>query len=126
MSPKHITHFQRLLTKKQEELAQALRMSLDDLAVQQITEHADQVQYFSVRDAALRNVDREVALLRRIKAALESINDQSFGTCALCAEEIPLKRLRAVPWARLCVECQRRAEAGELPRTVGQAAAHAA
>jgi DnaK suppressor protein len=36
--------------------------------------------------------------------------DDSFGTCERCGEEISMERLEIVPWARLCARCQREEE----------------
>jgi DnaK suppressor protein len=34
------------------------------------------------------------------------MDDGSFGICLRCDEEIPEKRLKALPWAAYCVPCQ--------------------
>jgi DnaK suppressor protein len=55
--------------------------------------------------------------LKDVRAALARIEDGSFGICMRCEEEIPNKRLKAVPWAAYCVPCmetiERQREAGE-------------
>ena len=58
------------------------------------------------RELAIRNLDREAALLRHVTAALARIEEGGFGACLLCEEDIPEKRLKAVPWAAHCVSCQ--------------------
>jgi DnaK suppressor protein len=47
--------------------------------------------------------------LVEIDAALRRIDDGSYGTCELCGKPIGTERLRALPWARLCIDDQRRA-----------------
>jgi len=49
-------------------------------------------------------------LLRMVDAALERIADGSFGTCVGCARDIPVRRLRALPWTQLCIRCQEEME----------------
>jgi DnaK suppressor protein len=49
--------------------------------------------------------------VRDIQSALAAIDDGTYGTCEQCEEPIPRKRLDAVPWARMCVPCQSKAEA---------------
>lgn len=44
-----------------------------------------------------------------IDAALRRIDDGTFGTCEICGSPIGSDRLRALPWARLCIDDQRRA-----------------
>src|SRR5204862_3647369 len=48
--------------------------------------------------------------LEEIGAALERLEDGSFGRCEECAGEIPAARLEALPYARYCVECARKME----------------
>jgi DnaK suppressor protein len=51
-------------------------------------------------------------VLSDIDAALERIEDGTYGTCVSCGQEIPLQRLEAYPAASLCIDCKRRAEGG--------------
>ena len=55
----------------------------------------------------LANVEQS---LEEIAAALERINDGSFGSCEECSGEIPKVRLEALPYTRYCVACARRFE----------------
>ncbi|KPJ62200.1 MAG: hypothetical protein AMS15_04605 [Planctomycetes bacterium DG_23] len=65
-------------------------------------------QEFSV--GLIENVEDEV---REIDAALERIEEGTFGICESCDQLIPKARLRAIPYAHLCVECKRKEELGE-------------
>jgi RNA polymerase-binding protein DksA len=56
--------------------------------------------------------DNAEQVISEIDAALERIEDGSYGTCSSCGEEIPRARLEANPWASLCIDCKRRAEGG--------------
>jgi len=47
--------------------------------------------------------------LDEIDAALARIDDGTYGTCQVCGKQIGADRLRAIPWARLCIDDQRRA-----------------
>jgi len=58
----------------------------------------------------LELLERDQSTLREIDEALERIGDGSYGRCEGCEELISRERLRAVPHARNCIECQRRAE----------------
>lgn len=46
--------------------------------------------------------------LADVEAALRRIEDGSFGTCEACGKPIGAERLAAIPWARLCIDDQRR------------------
>jgi RNA polymerase-binding protein DksA len=56
--------------------------------------------------------DNAEQVISEIDAALERIEDGTYGTCSNCREEIPPARLEANPWASLCIDCKRRAEGG--------------
>jgi DnaK suppressor protein len=56
--------------------------------------------------------DNAEQVISEIDAALKRIEDGTYGTCTNCGNEIPRERLEANPWASLCIDCKRRAEAG--------------
>jgi DnaK suppressor protein len=53
-------------------------------------------------------------ILQLISEALSRIEDKSYGTCVNCETVIGPKRLEAVPWTRLCIQCQSLLEKGLL------------
>lgn len=58
----------------------------------------------------LELLERDQSTLREIDEALQRIAEGSYGRCESCEELISRQRLRAVPHARNCIECQRKAE----------------
>ncbi len=44
--------------------------------------------------------------LPQINRALSAIKNGTYGICESCGEYIPQERLRAVPGATRCIECQ--------------------
>ncbi len=50
--------------------------------------------------------------LVEVRDALERLENGSFGLCDSCNEDIPLERLRAIPYARLCMSCKTEEEKG--------------
>ena len=58
--------------------------------------------------------DSERLLLLEIEGALERLDGGNYGTCLHCSDEIPKARIRAVPWARYCIDCQEQAEQGVI------------
>jgi len=91
-----------VLETKAAELDRGLRKR-DDIAIEKSADQMDEIQYATERDLAIRNVDRDSALLRQVKTALARIRDGSFGTCIECESPISPKRLAAVPWAARCI-----------------------
>jgi DnaK suppressor protein len=75
-----------------------------------------------VRDAEEQSVDdfvQEVDLalmqmksetLKKIELALQRLEEGSYGRCQECDAELPAARLRALPFAALCRDCQQEAE----------------
>ena len=70
---------------------------------------------FHMADMATDNFDREFSLdiasgeqtlLNRIDEALTKIKDGTYGTCENCQKPISMKRLKAVPYAQLCIKCK--------------------
>ncbi len=58
------------------------------------------------------NTDRQ--LMQMIMEALARIEEGAFGECLNCGEDVEIRRLEAVPWARLCKNCQELAEEGRI------------
>jgi RNA polymerase-binding protein DksA len=61
-------------------------------------------------DATLEG--NEERLLEAIDAALQRIEDGTYGICTKCGEAIPEERLEALPWTTRCIDCKRREERG--------------
>lgn len=58
------------------------------------------------QDMALKINERSLKRLKDIDTALARLkNDESFGDCTTCGEEIEVKRLLAVPTVRICIDC---------------------
>ena len=62
----------------------------------------------STNDMAALTLERERSTLQEIESALRRIKSGEYGVCASCAEAIPQARLKALPWARVCVRCAER------------------
>lgn len=57
------------------------------------------------RDLALR--DHSTAHLADVDAALARLDAGTYGTCTGCGHAVAPERLEALPWAALCIDCQR-------------------
>ena len=62
------------------------------------------------QDISLGLMENETDELHEIQEAFERIKDGSFGLCETCKKKIPKERLKAIPYARLCVNCKKKEE----------------
>ena len=58
------------------------------------------------REINLILTDRDRGKLQAIEDALDRIQQRSYGVCESCEAEIAEGRLQAMPFTRLCVQCQ--------------------
>jgi DnaK suppressor protein len=58
------------------------------------------------REISFILTDRDRDKLQAIQEAIERIDDGSYGICESCESEIAEGRLEALPFTRLCVNCQ--------------------
>jgi len=94
-----------LLTKRHDVLA-GLGIKFDTLARMGRVAEEDQAQITHDEFVSLRLNRLDYLQLRMIEEALDRLNSGDFGICLACEEPIPAKRLKALPWARYCVDCQ--------------------
>ena len=66
----------------------------------------DRIERTESRERSLDARERLTDRLDRIVEAMERLDDGSYGTCAVCGEEIAPRRLDAIPEATTCVRCQ--------------------
>ncbi len=99
-----------LLSQKREILDTLVATNADFRA---IVEEMDPKDF---ADVASDDIDRkmiealgsqEIKRLRSIDSALSRINQGKYGSCMKCNKKIPLERLQAIPYAVLCVDCQK-------------------
>lgn len=65
----------------------------------------DAIQGNLIKTLAEKLSIRDQVNLKKVQAALKKIEDGSFGTCEDCGEDIPEKRLTALPEAAFCLDC---------------------
>ncbi len=111
------TSLKQILLDKREALIQEIKHQLG----QSVTEEQQRRLEAAMDsgDQALVDLEREMGISLQemrnrerqlIDDALDSLDEGTYGMCADCGEEISEKRLHALPFARLCVECQSKRE----------------
>ena len=107
---------QKLLSWRAELLSESTETlhSLQEGGLQE-PDIADRASAETERSLELRTRDRERKLIAKIDAALERLEDDSYGYCEDTGEPIGVRRLDARPIATLSLEAQERHE--RLERT---------
>ena len=117
LKKKTLKDFRQILLHKKDEIHEGINhISAETLKLSQKDASGDISGYsYHMADVATDNYDREFSLdladnereiLYQIDLALKKIEDQSFGICEDCNVLIPKRRLKAVPYAKLCIKCQ--------------------
>src|SRR3989338_7816571 len=120
MNKRELLDYKALLLKHKQRLLEEIRHITKDAA----TSHKDasggiSTYTFHMADVASDHYERELSLniataeqqmMYAIDEALKRIEDKSYGYCLDCDKPIAGRRLKAVPYASLCIACQRARE----------------
>jgi len=77
---------------------------------------SDQASAEAEQNFTLRIREREQRLIKKIDEALDRIDQNTYGICERCEEEIPYPRLKARPVTTLCINCKTLEEQEEKVR----------
>ena len=119
MNQTELNKYKAMLEARMAELSGGLR-NREDIAIEKTPDALDEVQLAGERELAIRNMDREAAMLRNVRGALARMADGSYGVCLHCDEDIKIKRLDAVPWTKYCIRCQEMADRHEFDGESGE------
>ncbi len=62
--------------------------------------------FYQFEHMSCRQFDSQLASIRKIELALKRLDEGSYGYCEDCGEEISMERLKVIPFALLCRDCQ--------------------
>lgn len=121
LNKKELAEFKKIVLKRKDELLEGIQhISEDTLKKSQKEASGDISGYtYHMADVATDTYDREFSLglasnerklLYELDDALKKIEEGTFGVCEECKSPIAKTRLKAVPYARLCVKCQEKKE----------------
>ena len=118
MDQKDVEFFRKRLNEMLVEAQQKGDSTLEELSGgnEVFADPADRATAESDRSFTLRIRDRERRLIKKVKEALQRMDDGSYGICEECGEEISLSRLKARPVTRLCINCKAKQEEAEYQR----------
>lgn len=120
-------YFKRILVEKRNEIRDDLGVleshsmkntSADSSGDLIYSDHMSDLGSASMdREKAFMFASRDGAYLEQLEAAIQRIEDGTYGICRVCDVQIPKARLEAVPTTKICVACKEaEAEAEEKKR----------
>ena len=115
MNERQREYFRAKLMAWKDDILKESRLTLQALQEENVNhpDLADRASSETDRAIELRARDRQRKLISKIDAALQRIEDNTYGYCEETGEPISLKRLEARPIATLSVEAQERHERRE-------------
>lgn len=113
LSAEQIREFDEMLRKRHEELRQEVHHALmenEDTRYLTLAGRVHDPGEESVADLILdlniRQIDHFAQELHAVESAFARLRNGTYGTCTDCGNPIKLERLRAVPTATRCIDCQ--------------------
>lgn len=108
-----LTEMREILLTRRDALRKALAGDLSMLKELREQTSGDVVDF--ALDSAQDEISSQLAEvesreLSHIDKALDRMRQGSYGKCEACESNIPMMRLQALPYAVLCIDCQREAE----------------
>ena len=106
------------LTEKRKHLTEGLSKSKAEVkgfsTVDGSRDYADVAQRAYTKEFLYSLSAAERRLLQLVDEARLRIEEGEYGFCANCGKEVQPKRLKAIPWARHCIQCQELWDEGKL------------
>lgn len=102
------------LLKQKQELLEIQKTSNNEIDTE--GDETDSIQANLLIDLNNQLNTRNAAKLAQINSALKRIEDNVYGICEECEEQIPEKRLLINPYFQTCVSCAEDREAEEKQR----------
>lgn len=92
----------RKILRHLEDLTESSEVGLQDNTGDEVD-----IASLEINQAALAKIGkREQYLLKKIDHAIEKMDNETYGECEQCGEEIAVARLMARPVAQLCIDCK--------------------
>jgi DnaK suppressor protein len=115
MNKRDLNQIKRILTQQLKELLSRADCSLEGLGEleEKLSDPLDIAAQVSERSFSNHLCSREKLLIRKIERSLQDIEEGVYGLCENCGEEISVKRLKARPTARYCIDCKTKLETME-------------
>jgi DnaK suppressor protein len=113
-----------MLEERRRDIHDRLRSLRETLPAQvaEVKDAEEQSVHDFVQDVELALMEMKAETLGQIDEAIRRLEEGTYGTCAQCNREISEARLKAVPFATLCLECQESEEEARAVHREGRPA----
>jgi len=99
-----------LVLKRNDLMKMVLRKKHNDLPEIEVGDEGDTAVQSLEREILFELTDNEQIMLEKTEEALAKFESNRYGICESCNKSIPVKRLKAMAWARYCISCQNKSE----------------
>ena len=116
LNQKDLKRFKKILEENKKTVLNSAKKTLTEELVYDTDDLPDEIDQASSeynQSLAARLRDREKFLLKKIEDALARIENNTYGICEICEEDISVKRLEARPVTTMCIRCKEEQEKQE-------------
>jgi DnaK suppressor protein len=113
MNKKEREEFRKELADKKEAIIQKLSGFINESKEMESNvaqDLVDKAETSYTKEFLLSLSDAERSQLLLIDEAMKRLQRDEFGVCQMCGKDIGRKRIQAIPWTPLCIECQEKTE----------------
>src|SRR5687768_18444679 len=119
------TELKAMLEHRRQELSSEVHGKMRDVRAdggkdRDVLDQGESSEVDIQEDIELALIQMKSETLNKIDAALRRLEDGSYGDCFECGDEISEARLRALPFAVRCKECEEARETAELRERMAQ------
>ncbi|HHW19771.1 MAG TPA: TraR/DksA C4-type zinc finger protein [Thermodesulfovibrio thiophilus] len=111
------TRLKKMLNKMKEQILQEAKEEMKKFQTgekrqiaEAVMDDADLSAIDISEDISLKKLSTHRDILKKIEEALQKLEDNTYGICEMCGDEIPEERLKILPFAIYCRDCQEKIE----------------
>ena len=108
-SKKQIEELKKTLIKRQELIESNIQDSTDNITKLKNMDCKDDLDFAEASSDSFTSeliAAKQANELKEIENALKAIDNNEYGTCKMCDEDISIGRLKAKPFAKYCTPCR--------------------
>ena len=109
MKQEQLNEFKEVLLERKEQILKNINESKNEINQLKSSEANDEADFATITsDASIEELisEKQRKELEEIDYALEKIENETYGICEMCEEDISIDRLKVKPQARYCIVCR--------------------